>query len=148
LSLRLKRRPAAASSKKATRLGHAGFSPLASSAYVPFAEPIRPARPASEENSAMRAVLDIVLIVLDLCVWLLVIQAILSWLLAFNVVNRANAFVRTVWSFTHAVSEPLLRPIRRHIPSFNGLDLSPLILILLIYLVQRVIVYYIYPNVF
>jgi len=96
----------------------------------------------------MKAVLDIVFIVLDLCVWLLVAQAILSWLLAFNVINHSNAFVRSVWNMLHALSEPALRPIRRVVPGFNGVDLSPLILILLIYLVQRIIAYYIYPNVF
>ncbi len=95
----------------------------------------------------MKAVLDIVFIILDLLTWILIAQAILSWLLAFNVVNARNQVVATIWRFTHAITEPLLKPIRRMIPSFNGLDLSPLILILLIILVQRVIIHYVYPNV-
>lgn len=95
----------------------------------------------------MRAVLDIVYIVLDIFIWLLVIQAILSWLLVFNVINARNQFVSTVWGFLRQITEPLLKPIRRIIPTFNGLDLSPLVLVLLIILIQRVILYYVYPNV-
>jgi YggT family protein len=95
----------------------------------------------------MRAILDIVFIVLDIFIWVLVIQAILSWLLVFNVVNARNQFVATIWRFTHALTEPLIKPIRRVVPSFNGLDLSPLILILGIILIQRVLIHYVYPNV-
>ena len=96
----------------------------------------------------MRAVLDIVLIVLDLLIWVLIIQAILSWLLAFNVVNSRNQFVSTIWSIAERITDPLLRPIRRILPPFSGIDLSSLVLILLIILTQRVIQYYVYPNVF
>ena len=96
----------------------------------------------------MRAILDIILIVLDLYVWLLVASAILSWLIAFNVVNTRNQFVATVTDFLYRITEPVLRPIRSALPDFGGLDISPVILILLILLLQRVILYYIYPNVF
>lgn len=95
----------------------------------------------------MRAVLDIVYIVLDIFIWLLIIQAVLSWLLVFNVINARNQFVATIWGFLRQITEPLLKPIRRIIPTFNGLDLSPLILVLLVILIQRVIIYYVYPNV-
>lgn len=95
----------------------------------------------------MKAVLDIVFIVLDLFIWVLVAQAILSWLLAFNVVNARNQVVAAIWRFTHALTEPLIKPIRRVVPPFNGLDLAPLILILAIILIQRVLLYYVYPNV-
>jgi YggT family protein len=83
----------------------------------------------------MRAVLDIIIIVLDLYVWLLIAAAILSWLIAFNVVNTRNQFVSAV------------APIRRFMPNLGGLDISPIILILIIMFIQRVIAYYIYPNV-
>jgi len=96
----------------------------------------------------MRAILDIILIVLDLYVWLLVASAILSWLIAFNVVNTRNQFVATVTDFLYRITEPVLRPIRSALPDFGGLDISPVILILVILLIQRVIMYYIYPNVF
>jgi YggT family protein len=95
----------------------------------------------------MRAVLDILLIVLDLYVWLLIASAILSWLIAFNVVNTRNQLVGTVSEFLWRITEPVLRPIRSVIPTFGGLDISPIIVILIIMFIQRVISYYIYPNV-
>src|SRR5438046_10530710 len=96
----------------------------------------------------MRAVLDIVLIVLDPYVWLLIASAILSWLIAFNVVNTRNQFVSSVAEFLYRITEPLLRPIRNVLPDLGGLDVSPIILILLIMLIERVISYYISPFVF
>jgi YggT family protein len=96
----------------------------------------------------MRAILDIVLIALDLYVWLLIASAILSWLIAFNVVNTRNQFVAGIAEFLYRITEPVLKPIRNMLPSMGGLDISPVILILLIMLIQRVISYYIYPNVF
>ena len=96
----------------------------------------------------MRAVLDIVLIVLDLYVWLLIASAILSWLIAFNVVNTRNQFVGAITDFLYRITEPVLKPIRDRMPNLGGLDISPIILILIIMLIQRVITYYIYPNVF
>jgi YggT family protein len=95
----------------------------------------------------MRAILDIVLIILDLYVWLLIASAILSWLIAFNVVNTRNQFVASVAEFLYKITEPVLRPIRNFLPSFGGLDISPIIVILIIMFIQRVIGYYIYPNV-
>ena len=89
----------------------------------------------------MRAILDIVLIILDLYVWLLIASAILSWLIAFNVVNTRNQFVAAVAEFLYRITEPLLRPIRRILPSFGGIDLSPLVLILIIIFLQRAVLY-------
>src|SRR5882672_10726607 len=108
--------------------------------------PIRDRTPASKPP--MRAVLDIVLIVLDLYVWLLIASAILSWLIAFNVVNTRNQFVSAVAEFLYRITEPLLAPIRSFMPNLGGLDISPIILILIIMFIQRVITYYIYPSVF
>ena len=96
----------------------------------------------------MKAVLDIVFIVLELFVWVLIAQAILSWLTAFNVLNGRNQVVSTIWRFTETVTDPFLRPIRRVVRPFNGLDLAPLVLILLVYLIRQVLVHYVYPNVF
>jgi YggT family protein len=105
-------------------------------------------RPNPRANLPMRAILDIVLIVLDLYVWLLIASAILSWLVAFNVVNTRNQFVSAVAEFLYRITEPVLAPIRRMLPNFGGLDISPIILILIIMFIQRVITYYIYPAVF
>ena len=87
----------------------------------------------------MRAVLDIVLIVLDLYVWLLIASAILSWLIAFNVVNTRNQFVAAVAEFLYRITEPVLAPIRSFMPNLGGLDISPIILILIIILIQKLI---------
>jgi len=96
----------------------------------------------------MRAVLDVILIVLQLYVWLLIASAVLSWLIAFNVVNMRNGFVAAVADFLYRITEPLLRPIRSFMPNLSGIDLSPIVLILIIFLIERIILYYIYPNVF
>src|SRR4051812_22504430 len=104
-------------------------------------------RPNPRAIPAMRAVLDIVLIILDLYVWLLIASAILSWLIAFNVVNTRNQFVSAIAEFLYRITEPVLAPIRSIMPNLGGLDISPIIVILLIMFIERVIMYYIYPNV-
>jgi YggT family protein len=96
----------------------------------------------------MRAVLDVILLVLQLYSYVIIVVAIMSWLVAFNVINIYNNVVRTIWDSLNAITEPVLRPIRRVLPNFNGLDLSPLVLLLLIFLIQDIIAKYIYPNVF
>ncbi len=94
----------------------------------------------------MRAILDVILLILNLYTWVLIISAVLSWLLAFNVINYDNNFVRTVWNGLNALTEPLLRPIRRRLPQMGAIDLSPIILLVAIFFLERVIVYYIYPT--
>lgn len=96
----------------------------------------------------MRAVLDVVLLALQIYVWILIASAVLSWLIAFNVINTRNQFVSTVWEALYRVTEPVLRPIRERLPNLGGLDISPIILLLIIYFLQSVIIRYIYPNVF
>ncbi len=96
----------------------------------------------------MRAVLDIILLVLQIYIWLLIAAAVLSWLIAFNVVNTRNQVVASIAEFLYRITEPLLRPIRGLMPNLGGIDVSPVILILIILLIENVIVRYIYPNVF
>jgi YggT family protein len=96
----------------------------------------------------MRAVLDVVLVALQLYAYVIVASAILSWLIAFNVVNIRNDFVRSVWTLLNNLTEPALRPIRRVMPNLGAIDISPIILLLVIMLLQRIIAYYIYPYVF
>ncbi|MFD1703299.1 YggT family protein [Methylopila henanensis] len=96
----------------------------------------------------MRALLDVVMLALQLYVWLLIASAILSWLIAFNVVNTRNSFIAAIWDFLYRVTEPALRPIRNMLPNLGGIDISPVILLLIIFFIQQVIVRYVYPNVF
>ena len=96
----------------------------------------------------MRALLDVILIVLQLYTYVIIIVAILSWLIAFNVINIYNDLVRSIWNALNALTEPLLRPIRQMLPNFGGIDISPVILILLIFLLEDIITRYIYPSVF
>ncbi len=96
----------------------------------------------------MRAILEVILIALDFYVWIIIASAIFSWLFAFNVINAGNQFVGMIGNFLYHMTEPALRPIRRFLPNMGGIDLSPIVLIFAIFLLQRIIVYYIYPNVF
>jgi len=96
----------------------------------------------------MRSILSILILILDLYIWLLIAAAVLSWLVAFNVINSRNQFVAMVGDFLYRITEPLLRPIRSILPSLGGIDLSPVVLILLIILLKDIIVRYIYPAVF
>ncbi len=96
----------------------------------------------------MRAVLDIIMLVLQIYIWLLIAAAVLSWLIAFNVVNTRNQLVSAIGEFLYRITEPFLRPIRQMLPNLGGIDISPVILILLILFLENVIVRYVYPNVF
>jgi YggT family protein len=96
----------------------------------------------------MRALLDVVFLVLRLYSYIIIAMAILSWLLAFDVINFRNQLVRSIWNFLNAVTEPALRPIRRILPNLGGVDISPIILLLLLFLVEDIIQRYVYPNVF
>ncbi len=96
----------------------------------------------------MRAVLDVILLVLQLYSYVIIIVAVMSWLIAFNVINIYNDLVRSIWNGLNAITEPLLRPIRKHASSLGGIDISPIILLLLIILIQDIIQRYVYPYVF
>ncbi len=96
----------------------------------------------------MRALLNVIMLALQLYVWLLIASAVMSWLVAFGVVNMRNEVVRTIWNFLYQITEPVLRPIRRILPSLGGIDISPIILVLLIYLIQMWIADYLLPIAF
>ena len=83
--------------------------------------------------------LEFVSELIRLYVFIILAGAVLSWLLAFNVINYSNPFVRSLWQGLNAVTEPLLGPNRRMLPSFGGLDLSPIVLILACQFVQSVV---------
>jgi YggT family protein len=87
------------------------------------------------------AIRDILLIVIDLYIWVLIASAVLSWLVAFNVVNTSNRFVYTLGDLLFRLTEPVLRPIRSALPNLGGIDISPVIAILILIFLQRLIVY-------
>ncbi len=84
----------------------------------------------------MYAFLSLVNAVINIYIWLLIAQAILSWLLSFGIVNRYNRVVATIGDFLWRVTEPLLRPIRRVLPDLGGIDISPVIVILLLWFLR------------
>lgn len=75
-----------------------------------------------------------------LFIWIIIGSAILSWLIAFNVINPYNQFVRSLWDLFHRITEPFLRPIRRLLPDMGGIDVSPVILILILYFISKVVI--------
>jgi YggT family protein len=79
---------------------------------------------------------------ITLYIYIIIAGAVMSWLIAFNVVNPYNQFVRSIWQALNALTEPLLRPIRRWMPDLGGIDISPVVLILLCAFVQSVVL----PN--
>ena len=83
----------------------------------------------------------LVLTALDLYMWIVIIGVVLSWLVAFNVVNTSNRFIYMVGDFTPRATEPALGRIRRFIPNLGGMDISPVVLILLLIFLQRLILW-------
>lgn len=84
--------------------------------------------------------LRLAVVVIDLYMWVVIVGVILSWLVQFRVVNLSNRFVYMVGEFIHRLTEPALGPIRRLLPNLGGLDLSPLVLILLLYFLKDVLI--------
>ncbi|HEY4201205.1 MAG TPA: YggT family protein [Devosiaceae bacterium] len=84
----------------------------------------------------MIALLQTISMVLTLIYWVFLIMIIMSWLISFNVINTRNEFVAGLWRIVNAVTEPILRPIRRIIPPVSGLDLSPIIVFIIIFFLQ------------
>ncbi len=80
--------------------------------------------------------------VINIYIWLLIISVVMSWLVSFNIINTGNRFVYMVGDFLNRITEPLLAPIRRFLPFMGGLDISPVVLILLLYTLQYSLVYY------
>ena len=87
----------------------------------------------------MRALLDVILLALQLYTWLIIAAAILSWLVAFNVVNTRNPIVDRIGDFLYRVTEPALRPIRNILPNLGGIDVSPIILILGLFFLRNLL---------
>ena len=88
----------------------------------------------------MQAFLWLISTVIELFIWCLIISAILSWLIAFNVVTTQNRIVFMIGDFLHRITEPALRPIRRFLPNLGGIDISPIVLLLLLFFIQRLLI--------
>lgn len=80
----------------------------------------------------MNTIIQILLYLLTIVWWIIIIQAVLSWLIAFNVINTHNDFVRNVWTTLERITDPIYRPIRRILPDFGALDLSPIVVLIII----------------
>ena len=89
----------------------------------------------------MEALLLLIVRLLSLYKWILIIWVVLSWLISFNVVNTRNHFVYLLSDFLYRVTEPALRPIRRILPNFGGIDISPVILIFIIWFLQDFLIF-------
>ncbi|MGH6866298.1 MAG: YggT family protein [Methyloceanibacter sp.] len=87
----------------------------------------------------MVPLIGFIVLVIDLYIWVVIASAILSWLIAFNVVNTSNRFVYTLADMLYRVTEPALRPIRSILPNLGGIDISPVILILFLLFIRDVV---------
>jgi YggT family protein len=88
----------------------------------------------------MIELLQFISYLLTIYVYIVIAMAILSWLIAFNVVNPYNQFVRSLWDLFNRITEPFLRPIRRMLPDMGGIDISPVVLILILVFIRVVII--------
>jgi YggT family protein len=92
----------------------------------------------------MYSIYQILQLLLTVLFWIIMIQVVLSWLFAFNVINHHNEFVRQLVRALDTITEPIYRPIRRILPDFGGLDFAPMVVLLLIGILQRILL----PNIF
>jgi YggT family protein len=93
----------------------------------------------------MVSLLLLIVKILDLYMWVVIAATVMSWLAQFNVFDRRNRFVAAVGEFLWRATEPALRPIRRFVPLVGGVDISPVVLILLIWFAQDLILRYLVP---
>lgn len=85
------------------------------------------------------ALYQIITILLNVLWWIIIVQAIMSWLIAFNVINTHNDFVRSIWTALDRLTQPIYRPIRRIMPDLGALDLSPMVVLLVIIILQQAV---------
>ena len=85
------------------------------------------------------ALIDVLIFLLRVLWWIIIIQMILSWLVAFNVINTYNDFMRTFLGALDRITEPLYRPFRRILPDFGGIDFSPMVVLLIVIMLDRLL---------
>jgi YggT family protein len=88
----------------------------------------------------MNAIVWLLVTIIDLYFWVVIASAVLSWLIAFNVVNPRNQIVGVIWDTLVKLTEPVLAPLRRILPNLGGIDISPVILLLALGFLRRLIV--------
>jgi YggT family protein len=96
---------------------------------------------AAYRGARMNPFLWLILTIIDIYIWLLIASAVLSWLVAFNVVNTRNPIVANIGEFLYRITEPALRPIRNMLPNLGGIDISPVILIILLLFLKQLVVW-------
>jgi YggT family protein len=102
---------------------------------------------ASRWSPQMNPFLWLISTIIDIYIWILIASAVLSWLVAFNVVNTRNPIVHSIGDFLYRITEPALRPIRSMLPNLGGIDISPVILIIgLLFL--RQFIFWLYIRLF
>ena len=87
----------------------------------------------------MNALLDTIVYILSIVQWFVIINIVMSWLVAFDVINLRNQFVYNIYQFLNAIVDPLLRPFRNILPNTGGIDLSPILLFVAIFFLQRLV---------
>jgi YggT family protein len=103
--------------------------------------PVSPAMATCRQQleTGMLALIQTIVMALDLYWWIIIASAIFSWLYAFNVVNSKNQFVGSIGNMLYRLTEPALRPIRRFMPDLGGIDISPIILLLILFFLRQFI---------
>ncbi|MGV8937486.1 MAG: YggT family protein [Allorhizobium sp.] len=101
----------------------------------------------NEMETSMLALFQTIDLALNIYTWILIGSAIFSWLYAFNVINSSNRFVASIGTFLFNVTEPVLRPLRRILPDLGGIDISPIIVLLIIFFIRSLMWNSIYPLV-
>ncbi len=96
----------------------------------------------------MKSILILLDSVVTIYIWILIINALLSWLIAFNVLNTSNRLVYSLLDISYKMTDPLLRPIRNFLPNLGNIDVSPVVLILLLILLRNLIFEYLAPGMF
>jgi YggT family protein len=96
----------------------------------------------------MKSVLILLDSVVTIYIWILIINALLSWLIAFNVLNTSNRLVYSLLDISYKITDPLLRPIRNFLPNLGNIDISPVVLILLLMFLRNLIFEYLAPGMF
>jgi len=96
----------------------------------------------------MKSVLILLDSVVTIYIWILIINALLSWLIAFNVLNTSNRLVYSLLDISYKMTDPLLKPIRNFLPSLGSIDVSPVVLILLLMFLRNLIFEYLAPGMF
>ena len=93
----------------------------------------------------MLSLIQLLLAAINIYTWIIIGSAVFSWLYAFNVVNPRNQFIGMVGNALYRMTEPVLRPIRRFLPDLGGIDISPIVLLLLLFFAERLIINHLVP---